>query len=228
MTGRRKRRRTARPAGLPERPRPARGFTLLEVMIALAILASTLVVLLEIITNNVRATNHSKLTTAATFLARGKMIDIEDDVLEKGFVENDDLADGTFKDQGFPAFRWESAVERVDLPSDMTQKAQDQASDTSKSKDPMQALTGMMGGLMSSFMEPIRLGLQESVRRVTVRVFWDESGRRNQSIEVVTFLTDPAKLEASLSGGVAGGAPGAGLPGAALPGAAAGLGGTAK
>ena len=39
-----------------------------------------------------------------------------------------------------------------------------------------------------------RIGLQESVRRVTVRVFWDESGRPNQTLEVVTFLTDPAKL----------------------------------
>jgi prepilin-type N-terminal cleavage/methylation domain-containing protein len=36
-----------------------RGFTLLEVMVALAILATTLVVLLQIITNNVRATNHA-------------------------------------------------------------------------------------------------------------------------------------------------------------------------
>jgi prepilin-type N-terminal cleavage/methylation domain-containing protein len=180
------------------------GFTLLEVMIALAILSSTLVVLLEVITNNVRATNHAKLTTAATFLARGKMIDIEDGVYENGFTENDDTASGTFRDLGFPAFRWESAIERVELPSDMTQKAQDQASDQTQSKDPMQALTGMMGGLMSSFMEPIRLGLQDSVRRVTLKVFWDENGRPNQTIDVVTFLTDPAKLEANLMMGAAG------------------------
>ena len=30
--------------------------------------------------------------------------------------------------------------------------------------------------MMSSFIEPIRIGLQESVRKVTVRVIWDETG----------------------------------------------------
>ena len=198
--------------------RPQRGFTLLEVMVALAILASTLVVLLQIITNNVRATHHAKLTTVATLLARGKMIDIEDGIFENGFSTDNEVTNGTFKDQGYPAFRWDSSIERIELPTDMKQLAEQKSGDDSKSKDPMQALTGMMGGLMSSFMEPIRLGLEESVRRVTVKITWDEVGRRDLSIEVVTFLTDPAKLDAALSIG------GTGAPGAAgaTPGATAG------
>jgi type II secretion system protein I len=178
-----------------------RGFTLLEVMVALAILATTLVVLLQIITNNVRATNHAKMTTAATLLARSKMTDIEDSILENGFSTDNESDKGTFRDQNFPSFRWESTIERIELPTDLKQAAQDQSSDDSKSKDPMQALTGMMGGLMSGFMDPIRIGLEESVRRVTVKVFWDEVGRRDLTFEVVQFLTDPAKLDASLTGG---------------------------
>jgi hypothetical protein len=51
-----------------------------------------------------------------------------------------------------------------------------------------------MGGMMSSFIDPIRLGLEESVRKVTVRVIWDEHGRPNQTFEVVQYLTDPSKL----------------------------------
>ena len=58
------------------------GFTLLEVMIAVAILAVTLVTLLSIVTNNMRATNHAKMTTAATFL----------DYIELGRVSRDWLA----------------------------------------------------------------------------------------------------------------------------------------
>jgi len=195
-----------------------RGFTLLEVMVALAILATTLVVLLQIITNNVRATNHAKMTTAATLLARSKMTDIEDSVLENGFSTDNESDKGTFRDQNFHSFRWESTIERIELPTDLKQAAQDQATDDSKSKDPMQALTGMMGGLMSGFMDPIRIGLEESVRRVTVKVFWDEVGRRDLNFEVVEFLTDPAKLDASLTGA------GAATAAAATPGAAAGSG----
>ena len=68
---------------------------------------------------------------------------------------------------------------------------------------------------MSTFIEPIRIGLQESVRKVTVRVLWDETGRRDQSFEVVQYLTDPAKLDLALAGGAAG----AGAPGQTPPGA---------
>jgi general secretion pathway protein I len=208
------------------------GFTLLEIMVALAILAMTLVVLLEIITNNVRATNHSKMTTAATFLARGKMVDLEDDIIANGFVDTDESANGTFKDQGFPDYLWESLIERVELPTDLTQKAQQASSDQAlDSKDPMQALGGMVGGLMSSFMEPIRIGLQETVRRVTLKVFWDEPGRPNRTLELVMFVTDPAKLDLALTGGApgaagAGGATGTatGRPAPGTPGAAAAAG----
>lgn len=206
-----------------------RGFTLLEVMVALAILATTLVVLLQVITNNVRATNHAKMTTAATLLARSKMTDLEDSILENGFSTDNETDKGTFRDQNFPSFRWESSIERIELPTDLKQVAQDQASDSSKSKDPMQALTGMMGGLMSGFMDPIRIGLEESVRRVTVKVFWDEAGRRDLNFEVIEFLTDPAKLDAALTGGGAPAAAGATTPGApagtsGLAGAAAAIG----
>ena len=63
------------------RRRSSAGFTLLEIMVAIAILSSTLVVLLSIVTNNVRSTNHAKMTTSATLLARTKMVDVEDEIL---------------------------------------------------------------------------------------------------------------------------------------------------
>jgi type II secretory pathway pseudopilin PulG len=176
-------------------------FTLLEVMVAFAILSLTLTVLLGIVTNNVRATNHAKQTTAATFLARGKMIEIEDEILYNGFSSDTETEKGTFKDEGFPRFSWETSIERVELPSDLAQKTKDQADDKSKeAKDPMSMMTGFLGGMMSSFIEPIRIGLEESVRRVTVRVIWDEASRPEQTVEVVQYLTDPAKLALGVPG----------------------------
>lgn len=186
--------------------RPAQGgFTLLEVMAAVAILALTLVVLLSVITNNMRATAHSRMLTTATFLARGKIVSLEDHLIEKGFQDLDETDDGNFADDGFRDISWTTAIEKIQLPTDMAQSAQQAAGTKSQNKDPMQALTGMVGGLMGMFIEPVRIGLQESVRRITVRVFWNERKRPEQSIEVITYVTDPAKLDMALSlGGGAG------------------------
>jgi general secretion pathway protein I len=191
------------------------GFTLLEVMIAVAILSITIVTLLSVVTGNIRATHHARLTTTATFLARGKMIDVEDQVLENGFSTDDESAEGNFKEQGHAEFRWDSIIERVELPADAALKQRDEAQDKMKddTSNPMSLISGFLGGMMSSFIEPIRLGLQEAVRRVTVHVTWDETGRPTQTIEVVQYLADPSKLDAALTGG--GAAPGAAAPGAA-------------
>jgi general secretion pathway protein I len=193
------------------------GFTLLEVMIAVAILSITLMTLLSAVTSNIRATRHAKLTTMGTFLARGKMVDVEDQVLEQGFSTSDENAEGNFKDQGHPEFRWDSLIERVELPADAALKQKDDAQDKAMNdtSNPMALMSGFLGGMMSSFIEPIRLGLQESVRRVTVHVTWDESDRGPQSIEVVQYLADPSKLDAALTGG---GLPGTAGAAGALPG----------
>jgi hypothetical protein len=51
--------------------------------------------------------------------------------------------------------------------------------------------------------------LQESVRKLTVRVKWNEPGKPEQSIEVVNFLTDPSRLETAVTLAATGGTGGA-------------------
>jgi general secretion pathway protein I len=206
------------------RRRATGGFTLLEVMLAVAILAATMVVLLRIVTNNIRATNHAKLTTAATFLARTKMSDVEDDVLYNGFSTDTETAKGTFKEEGYPQYRWDTMIERIELPTDLVQKSQDTATKASQdAKSPLELMSGMLGGVMSAFIDPIRIGLQESVRKVTVRVTWVEHGRPNQTLEVVEYLTDPSQLEKTM--GMAAAAAAGQTPGAQTPSGAGGQGG---
>jgi len=177
----------------------AAGFSLLEVMVSLAILAMSLVVLSRVVTTNVSAANHSRLTTAATFLARTRISMMEQSLLEYGFAEMDGEDTGDFAQEGFPAFRWYTSVERIELPADSTQKVQQASAKSTQSNNPMEMLSGFMGGFMATLMDPIRLGLQESVRKLTVRVKWNEPGRLEQSFEVVNFLTDPSRLETAVS-----------------------------
>ena len=181
------------------RARRSGGFSLLEVMVSLAILGMALVIVSRIVTGNVRATHHARMTTAATFLARTRISMMEQSLQEYGFGELDGEDNGSFTEEGFPGFTWYTNVERIELPADSTQKVQQAASSKTLSNNPMEMLSGFMGGFMSTLMDPIRLGLQESVRRLTVRVKWNEAGKPEQSLEVVNFLTDPSRLEMAVS-----------------------------
>lgn len=180
------------------------GFTLLEVMVSVAIMSLALLALIEITTNNVRSAAHARQLTQATFLARTRIAALEDQILVDGFVDTDQEDGGDFADDGHPEFRWQTLIEKIELPTDAAQKAQEQATQqqmqatTGPSVNPMSALTGMIGGFMTSLIEPIRVGLEESVRRVTVRVLWREVGRPEQSFELVTYLTDPGKLDLAM------------------------------
>ena len=197
--------------------RPARrtsqsGFTILEVLVAMALLSMSLVVLVNIGTNNLRTTIRAELTTHATFLARAKIIELEDQLREDGFRDNDVEDDGDFEEVGFPEFRWETLIEKVELPANLLDGAEegenggdlddfdgDFDDGFGAGDDPMGMLSGMMGGLMGTIIEPIRLGLEASVRRVVVRVLWDEPGREApQELELVTFLTDPSRLDLAM------------------------------
>jgi prepilin-type N-terminal cleavage/methylation domain-containing protein len=219
------------------------GFSLLEVMVAIAIMALSLVVIVRITGTNVRAAAHARMVTSATFLARTKLAAVEDDIITLGFTDSDQEDAGDFGEEGYPKFRWKSLIERVELPTDVATQAQQAASDkmqqaqTGPSTNPLAAMSGMMGGFMSSLIEPVRIGLQESVRRVTVQVMWDEIGKEQQSFEVVTYMTDPSKLDLAMglpasgaggSGGTgaggAGGSAGTPVPGAASSGGGAGAG----
>lgn len=190
------------------------GFTLLEVMVSLAILAVALVIIIEIVTNNVRATNKAKLMTAGTFLARAKIVEIEDRVLTQGFGQSDENDAGDFSNEGYPSFTWTSLIERVELPADLALQAQQAASDQSMNaqttQNPLQAMSGFLGGFMTTLIEPIKIGLQESVRKVTVKVTWNEIGRGPQTLEVATFMTDPVKLDMAVPGMGGTGTPGTG------------------
>ncbi len=206
------------------------GFTLLEVMVALGLLAMSLVIVVGISTSNVRATNHARSITLASFLARAKIAEVEDQVLTQGFVDNDEAEDGDFADEGHPQIRWTTLIEKIELPTDATQMAQQQTQDkvNNSNGNPMMAMAGLMGGFMTMLIEPIRVGLEESVRRLSVSVLWDEPGKPKQTFDVVTFMTDPAKLDLAVGavggglGAAAGAAGAAGTPGAAGTGAIGG------
>ena len=76
----------------------SQGFTLLEVIIALGILATSLVVLVETQATAVLSTTEADRLTLATNLAQEKMMEVQITLERQGFGEQDIEEDGDFDD----------------------------------------------------------------------------------------------------------------------------------
>lgn len=93
------------------------GFTLLEVMIAVVILAVGLSSLFTTEAGAVRLAQRARTTTIATLLARCKMGEIEEEVAKKGWPESTmEERDECCEDAEHDGFRCEWKLERIKLP----------------------------------------------------------------------------------------------------------------
>ena len=92
------------------------GFTLLEVVVAIGILAISLVAIFEMQGGNIETAMRTRDITVATLLARSKMIDIERELFEEGFGDFEESMSGTFEEEGWPEFSWEAEITKVEMP----------------------------------------------------------------------------------------------------------------
>jgi general secretion pathway protein I len=202
----------------------ARGFTLLEVMIAMAILSGALTWLVVGVSRNIKAENHAKLMTTATFLARQRMIDLEDELREKGFGEFEKEQNGNFEEKGFSRFTWRAIVDKVELPSQeqmqtvLTNARQAQQTvQGSQTGTPTGPLGGLFGGgtsadgsgasggnplsasagALGSEFGIIKDVLEQAIRRVTIKIGWVE-GRTPQEVELVAYYTDVRRVDQAI------------------------------
>ncbi len=99
------------------RARSRRGFTLLEVMIGLALLGLALTVLIKSAAGNIFNAQQAHMMGVVTDLARAKMYDIEEKLLKDGFTDsNQSEDDKAFEDEGWPQIQYSYKVEEVELP----------------------------------------------------------------------------------------------------------------
>lgn len=198
-----------------------RGFTLLEVMIALAILAGALSVLVRSVASNVKNVQDAESTTVATSLARGKMYELEEQLIKDGFLETDQSSEGDFGDAGYADFTWAAKVEKVEIPSfDKLQEMQNvtaagsamgsgagSGSDGEAGGFGDSALGGMLsllggssdaegqagGGFIQQQFQLVQEVLEASIRKVTLTLKWKVMGY-DRDLVVVCYFTDPAGM----------------------------------
>lgn len=190
------------------------GFTLLEVMVAMAILAMALTVIGESQQAGMRHVLRAKKMSIATLLAREKMVEVEDELFEEGFDEFDETQEGKFEDKGVEGYGYKLKVEKIELPAALDPDAMSNAitgGDEAAGESQAGGMAAMGGQILSSQFELFRNVLEQSIRRVSLEVSWKE-GRADKSITVTAYFTDPRRVDTAMA------------PAAAIPGIGSGSG----
>ena len=173
----------------------ASGFTLLEVIIALAILASALTVLLGTMANSGQQAVFSNELTTASLLARTKMVDIEYELMEEGFPEGEQRYSGDFSDEGRPDIEWEATVRPVEIPETAKEQFLAQINSQLFGEQSQGALQGnaafsaMLPMLISQLPEMVNT-IGQKVRRIDLRVEFEYGGKKFP-LDVMEYTADP-------------------------------------
>ena len=144
------------------------GFTLLEVMIAVAILAVTLTTLMTFSGNTMIKSGRAERLLVATTLARQKMAEIELDLMKatkKGEFPDERSEDGKF-DEPYDDYSWKMALRRVELPA---------------------PVMGEKGSIQETVGRELTKEISKTVRELKLTVLWQELGEE-QTYEVVTHV----------------------------------------
>jgi len=213
-----------------------KGFSLLEVIIASAILVMTLAVVTKIQYQAMLYSQRASALTLGTQLAQEKLAEVQILIETEGIGTADITERGDFRGFGEDAglefgrslddYRWEYHVEEIDM---------------ALSGDVMGMMGGMLGGeddngasaaagsaggqqagaeMLNQFgLGPDQMSEQlgQFVRRVRVRVYWGEENKaeeEGQEVILTTHIISPSGAFQQLGGGAAGpGGPGGGIPG---------------
>ena len=152
------------------------GFSLLEVMIAVAILAVSLLTLINFQGQTMFRLGRAEKLTQATFLAGEKMAEVMLQI-EKEYVQQrvfpDDKEDSGDFEEPFENYHWEWQLRKVEIPVPEGEGGEGGAEG---------------GGMMMSMMQMVTGQIKDMIREVKLTVKWEELGKE-RSMEVVTHIS---------------------------------------
>jgi prepilin-type N-terminal cleavage/methylation domain-containing protein len=193
-----------------------RGFSLLEVMIALAILTTSVVILVETQSTAAWATREAEKVVTATDLAKYKMAEAMLLVETEGFTDSEIYESGDFDQLGdevlnlqmgeaLEEFHWEFALQEIDI--DLAADIAGMAGEMTGGDGDLAGAGGdaagaggaggLMGGGLGALMSPGMISemLGPYIREVRVRVWWGEDSREAEEfgteVILVTHVINP-------------------------------------
>jgi type II secretion system protein I len=172
------------------------GFTLLEVLIAVAILAVSLSSLMGSQMNSMAATRYARDITAAALLAEHQIVELEFFHRQEGWVSSDVDYEGDFNEQGYPDMQWTCTVHFIELPEYNQLIEAKEGADEAAGEDGDNVMDAgdQAFGALGMVWPIVKAAIESSIRKVDCTVFW-KNGTIDEEFTVQTFWTDPAALQ---------------------------------
>lgn len=151
-----------------------RGFSLIEIVIALAILAFSVTALVSFHARGYVNDGKARRLSNAVLLARVKMAELKLNVekeVAKGSFPEESSENGEF-DKPFEDYKWSSEVRRVELPMPPAQEGEEGSA---------------QAGIMAQMMQGVIKQISEAVRELKLTIKWEEMGRERE-FSVVTHI----------------------------------------
>jgi len=176
-------------------------FTLLEVMIALAILSISLITLYSSVGNSLKASGMAERTEKSNFLARQKMseilLNIEQDIARGAFPDEKE-ENGTFE-KPFEDYKWAYTVKKVQLPvlqlpAEMMEGTGAPSPETLSAAAGASGVNGAVEMAANSMAQVVTKKISEAIREVQVTISWGEGGEEGDE-EKVVITTHIANLK---------------------------------
>lgn len=148
------------------------GFSLLEIMIALSILATSVMSLMAAQGGSFRASERAERITGATFLARAKMtemeMEFEKDLAKNKFPDDNVEKEGTF-DEPYEDYRWKYTIKKVEIPVVNAEGGEEASSGEEEGEEAAGTNT-----LVASYLKNVMEQISKSVRQVQLTIFWGD------------------------------------------------------
>jgi prepilin-type N-terminal cleavage/methylation domain-containing protein len=184
------------------------GFTLLEVLVAVAILSITLSSLLSSQIAAIRVTDQARRLSSVAFLAEAQLVEIEWQLRRDGWGTDDQTFEGDFSEEGWPDVEYVCVVDLIEMPDYNELVAAKDAADTDDEMSAYMDAGDQAFSAIGMVWPIVKEAIEQSIRKAWCTVRWSADGKRrnhddawecaeheNECLTISTFWTDPEKLK---------------------------------
>ncbi len=144
------------------------GFSLLEVMVAVAILAVSFMALFHLQSTSLMGSARARRISISTQLARLKMASVLIDFetgMKKGEFPDQKEESGTFEEEKFPDYGWKLTIHKVEIPAPPVPEGQ--------------------AAIFEQVFKMVAEQLSENTREIKLTVYWKESDDAEEEAGIV-------------------------------------------